>query len=69
MESLALCFRTRWLGKTTQMSCLTTAVFHMDIKDHVHLFLLPLFFSKFINMMMKHGDKVLAREIMTDVRR
>lgn len=28
-----------------------------------------LFFSKFINMMMKHGNKVLAKEIMTQVTR
>lgn len=27
------------------------------------------FFSKFINMMMKHGNKVLAREILTQVRK
>ena len=30
---------------------------------------MSLLLSKFVNMMMKHGDKILAREIMSDVRK
>lgn len=39
------------------------------VKVHDWYSFLVLLFSKFINMMMKHGNRVLAREIVTQVNR
>lgn len=49
---------------------ITTGRCHLHLpvlRVDVRWSLLTLLFSKFLNMMMKHGNKVLAREILTQV--
>lgn len=67
-RSLKLCF---WWPSHQVDSHLSSQQQERCVHRNVHVrwWFLSLFFSKFINMMMEHGNKVLAREIMTQVKK
>lgn len=69
--SKQLCFQ--WPRHQVELASRITAVRHClchlfsQRSSSANCFCLC-FFSKFINMIMKHGDKILAKDIMTQVR-
>lgn len=70
VESPALFSVTPSSGRTNISDHRSKALFSQSCSCllTVFFFFFFLLFSKFINMMMKHGNKILAREIMTQVR-